>query len=473
MEYLGRTDFQVKVRGFRIETGEIESVLRQHPAVEDAVVLAREDVPGDVRLVGYAVPRTGQAVEPEVLSRFVRERLPDYMVPSHFLVLEAFKLSANGKVDRKALPVPGRERTSTRAVVAPRSALELQLVRLWEEVLGVSPLGIEDDFFALGGHSLLAVRLMSRLQQQLGRGLPLAALFGGATVERIARLLRQEAPSRPWSPLVPLNTTGKRPPLFLVHAIGGGVLGYTELAQRLGADQPLYALQAPGIDGGGTPRDSVEELATLYIEAIRTVQPSGPYHLGGWSFGGTVAHEMARQLHEAGEKVALVALIDSSAEQRTVELSPSAVTAAFARDLALIAGRELPQPEEVLARMEPAALIDLLLEEARHSDLLRGVPRERLEALRGVFESHRKALARYVPKPLAVPLTLLRAVASRPGQEDRGWSTLTSSGLALHEVPGNHYTLLRSPHVETLARTLRECLDAVSASTPPSTQESA
>nr|WP_225937950.1 non-ribosomal peptide synthetase [Myxococcus sp. RHSTA-1-4] len=473
VEYLGRTDFQVKVRGFRIETGEIESVLRQHPAVADAVVMAREDVPGDVRLVAYAVARANQSVEPEVLSRFARERLPDFMVPSHVMVLDAFKLSANGKVDRKALPVPGRERTTTRALVAPRDALELQLVRLWEEVLGVSPLGIDDDFFTLGGHSLLAVRLMSRVQQQLGRGLPLASLFGGATVERIARLLREEAPARPWSPLVPLNTAGTRPPLFLVHPIGGGVLGYSELAQRLGADQPLYALQAPGVDGGGAPLESIEQLATLYIEALRTVQPSGPYHLGGWSFGGTVAHEMARQLQARGEEVALVALIDSSALPRTVDLSPSAVTAAFARDIALMAGLELPQPEEVLARMAPGALMDLLLEEAREAHILQGVPRERLEALRGVFESHRKALARYVPAPHTVPLTLLNAVDSLPGQGDRGWASLTSGGLALHEVPGNHYTLLRSPHVETLARTLRECLDAVSASNPPSTQESA
>ncbi|MCP3142127.1 non-ribosomal peptide synthase/polyketide synthase [Pyxidicoccus sp. QH1ED-7-1] len=473
IDYLGRTDFQVKLRGFRIELGEVEAALAQHPSVRDAVLLAREDVPGDKRLVAYLTPRHGQSLSVDVLRQHLLARLPEYMVPSAFVPLEALPLSPNGKVDRKALPAPTASTAAARDFVAPRNPTEELLAGLFAQLLGVSRIGIHDDFFALGGHSLLAVRLMARLQQQLGRGLPLASLFGGATVERIARMLHEEAPARPWTPLMALNTEGTRPPLFLVHPIGGSVLCYAELAQRLGADQPLYALQAPGVDGGGAPLASVEELAALYVEAIRTVQPSGPYHLGGWSFGGTVALEMARQLQRRDEQVALLALIDSSALQRTVDLSPSAVTAAFARDLALISGRELTQPDEVLASMEPDALIDLLMDEARRANILQGVPRERLESLRAVFESHRRALASYVPAPLTVPMVLLRATDSLPGQQDRGWSALASSGLRLHQVPGNHYTLLRPPHVETLARTLRECLDAVSASGTPSSQESA
>ena len=231
------------------------------------------------------------------------------MVPSALVVLEALPLTPNGKVDRKALPAPDRASIGLEDFVAPRDALEIELVRIWEELLRVQPISVTSNFFELGGHSLLGVELTARIRESTGRHVPLAALFEGSTVEKLAAFMRQEP--RPWSPLVPIWRGGSQTPFFCVHPAGGNVACYAGLARALGPDQPFYGLQAPGLDGEQPPHETLESLAALYVDAIRTVQPAGPYRLGGWSLGGTIAFEMARQLRSRGEEVALLALFDS------------------------------------------------------------------------------------------------------------------------------------------------------------------
>ena len=243
IEFLGRADHQVKIRGFRIELGEIEAALGQHPAVREAVVLAREDAPGEKRLVAYVV---ADATTDE-LRRFLKDKLPESMVPAVVVLLDALPVTPNGKIDRRALPAPDRSRPELeKAFVAPRDDLERQLAHIWEEVLGVRPVGVTDNFFELGGHSLLAVRLFAVIEKRLGKKLPLTAVFQGATVEHLAGVLRQQATPGPQSSLVAIQPGGSKRPLFLVHPAGGHVFPYIHLAQFLGPDQPCYGLQARG-----------------------------------------------------------------------------------------------------------------------------------------------------------------------------------------------------------------------------------
>ena len=311
IEYLGRLDHQVKIRGFRIELGEIEAVLNQHPGVEQTVVMAREDVPGDKRIVAYVVFQKDQSAIADDLKSHVMRQVPAYMVPSVFVLLEALPLTPNGKVDRKALPAPEQsERTTMETFVAPALPLHFQLVHIWEELLDVRPIGIRDDFFDLGGHSLLAVRLVERIAQICGKKLPLSTLFAGATIEHLATALMGEAKTDSRATLVAVQAGGSRRPFFFLHGQWtGGAFYSRELARSLGPDQPFYLLEPYQFDGLPIP-PTFEAIAAAHITSLRSVQPEGPYLLGGWCNGGLVAYEMARQLHAQGQTVDLLVLMD-------------------------------------------------------------------------------------------------------------------------------------------------------------------
>ncbi|MDX6271914.1 MAG: hypothetical protein QOD28_3137, partial [Acidobacteriota bacterium] len=297
LKIIGRADEQVKVRGYRIELSEIEAVLGTHPAIKETVVLASENASGDRRVVAYVVAdQTEATVSANDLRGYMKERLPEYMIPAVFVLLDALPLTSNGKVNRRALPTPDLERAGAGdAFVAPRDFLEQPLIKIWEEVLGVKPIGVADNFFDLGGHSLLALRLMGEIQKQFGRELPLAILFEQPTVEHLAKALHQQFETLPHSPLVPLQPQGSRRPLFFVHVGSGQVLCYLELARQLGTDQPFYGLQdtslyTPQAADLSMPDIPIEKMAAYYIESLRAVQPEGPYLLGGWSFGGLIAY---------------------------------------------------------------------------------------------------------------------------------------------------------------------------------------
>ena len=301
LEFLGRIDNQVKLRGFRIELGEIEAVLSQHPALRETLVLAREDdstSPSsnetDKRLMAYLV--TGQEPAPTVLElrNFLKEKLPDYMIPSAFLFLASLPLTPNGKIDRKALPLPDRTRAESEKIVGPRDDTETILCKLWAEVLKIDQVGIDDNFFALGGHSLLAAKLFTRLDETFGRSLPLGTLFITPTVRALAEHYRAHE-ERSFRSIVALRPNGLRPPVYAVPGVFGNVLGFADLSRELGPNQPFYDLQSVGLDGKEAPLESIEEMAQLYIDEIRSVQPHGPYALLGACFGATVAYEIARQ----------------------------------------------------------------------------------------------------------------------------------------------------------------------------------
>jgi amino acid adenylation domain-containing protein len=318
LEFLGRVDFQVKIRGFRIELGEIEAVLNQHSAVREAVVLAREDKPGEKRLVAYAELKAGQVVTADELKKLAKEQLPGYMVPSAVVIMEQFPLTSNGKLDRKALPVPEWSRSEQEeGYVAPTLPAQQQLVTIWEELLGVSPVGIKDDFFDLGGDSLMAARLFDRIAQAFGKKLPLSVLFAGATVENVAQALQQEeqpgTQAHEEAPLVTVQSGGSKRPFFYLHGEWRGGAFYTqEIARALGPEQPFYLLEPYQLTGSDVP-PSIETIAASHLKTMRSVQPEGPYLLGGYCNGALVAYEMARQLEAEGQTTDLLLLIDPDA----------------------------------------------------------------------------------------------------------------------------------------------------------------
>ena len=325
LAYLGRMDHQVKVRGYRIELGEIETVLATHPGIKQCVVVAREESPGDKRLVAYFIAAGGQKPVGRVLREFLARKLPVYMLPTAFVLLPAMPLTPNGKVDRKALPAPTHENlTLDHEYVAPRTKLEKKLVPIWESTLGVAPIGIRDNIFELGVNSILAARLFARIERTLGRDLPPGPLFKAPTVELLAKLLEREGSNeRRWTSLVAIQPQGTKTPLFCAHGGAGTVLFFQSLANRIAPSRPLYAFQAQGLHGLDVPHTSIAEMAAHYIKEMRMVQPRGPYLLAGWCFGGLVVFEMAQQLQRIGEKVDMLAMFDA-ASAPAYDFRPSA-----------------------------------------------------------------------------------------------------------------------------------------------------
>jgi thioesterase domain-containing protein/acyl carrier protein len=420
--------------------------------------VAREDTPGDRRLVAYLVAGEAAPTAAEVREH-ARALLPDYMVPTAWVFLDRLPLTPNGKVDRRALPAPeGGARTEE--YVAPRTPVEEALTAIWADVLGVERLGVRDNFFELGGHSLLAVRLMSRIERQTGRRLPLHLLFRDSTVETLARHLDEDGGAAPRhvSPLIAIQPRGTRPPFFCVHAIDGHVLSYARLAQALGTDQPFHALQARGIEGEAEPSTSILEMAERYLDAVRAVQPEGPYRLGGWSLGAVVAYEMARLLRARGERVEALALVDVPRAVPEGEVPDDVLLAQL---LAHVLGGALPDgfspaefrtlaPEDRLARIREAAWTV-----EPHFDL------KRLESLFRVRRAHMFALQNYVPAEYDGSAWLIQAdqAGTTPGRE-LPWARLVRGPLVRRTVPGNHFTILQSPGVEVLSRHVAGCLHA-------------
>ncbi|MFG2602144.1 amino acid adenylation domain-containing protein [Streptomyces sp. NPDC048514] len=309
LAFLGRTDDQVKVRGFRIELGEIESVLLQDEEVGQSVAVVREDRPGDKRIVAYVVAAAGRAVDPAAVRERAAAALPEYMVPSAVVVMEALPLTANRKLDRRRLPAPDYSTAHGRP---PRTEQEKVLCALFAEVLGLDEVSVDDSFFDLGGHSLLATRLISRVRAVMNTEISVRTLFQAPTVAALSRQLHLAPSGDALSPVLPLRSGGGRLPVFCVHPVGGTSWCYSGLLQHFGPDYPLYGIQARGLNEESPLPRSIEEMARSYVDEILTIQKDGPYRLVGWSLGGTTAHAMAIELQNRGYDVEFLAMLDSS-----------------------------------------------------------------------------------------------------------------------------------------------------------------
>lgn len=491
LEFLGRIDQQVKIRGFRIEPGEIETVLERHPAVHETVVLAQKSEAGQDRLVAYIVPGRPVTAWRDLenkLGIYLKENLPNYMIPAALVLLEQLPLTINGKIDQEALPIPDLGRAGAETYVASRDAIELQLVQIWENLLKVHPIGVTDDFFNLGGHSLLAVRLMAQIQRQFGQALPLASLFQGATIENLARLLRRRRQTHLAPVLAPIQTAGwsgelfgqpdklslaepqPRLPFFCIHSANGSVLSYGELARQLGPAQPFFGLQAIGLEDDRPPLERLEEMAAHYAAAIRQTQPTGPYLIGGWSMGGVVAFEIAQQLTRQGQEVALLVLIDSQVPVDPVSPAEkeddTRLLAEFLKDLRSRFTAERPELATNFSQLDSEARLSYILEEARLLEhLFPEGDLSRLHRLFQVFKANLRALRQYRPQPYAGRIVLFRATEeeSANGTAVTGpdWSRWAEQPVEIHHVPGDHYTMLIDPYVGRLAETLRRYFDQV------------
>ncbi|MEH1952720.1 amino acid adenylation domain-containing protein [Nostoc sp.] len=475
IEYIGRIDHQVKIRGFRIELGEIEALLAQHPTVQQTVVTARVDNPENQRLVAYIVPHPEQTPTTDELRHFLKQKLPEYMVPSAFVLLDTLPLTPNGKIDRRALPAPDSTRLdSENTYLAPRDELEFQLTKIWEEILGIQPIGVRDNFFELGGHSILAVKLFWQIEKEFSKNLPLAILFQSGTVEALAKIISQEEDiatnkalvntldklKSSWSSLVEIQPNGSKPPFFCIHGLGGEVLCFRQLALHLGSDQPFYGLQPQGLDGKHPFHTRVEDMATHYIQEIQTLQPNGPYFLGGYSFGGIVAFEMAQQLQEQGEQVGILVMLDSCRPGYSWRAS-------FLKRIFLHLNNVVQQgPGYIWQKTMEWSYWRKQHLQNRYNRYLEGVLHlpENDKHLKSI-DANTQAISEYIFSPY-----LGRAILLRTEDQNRsetvgtqydpqfGWGDLISGGLNTHYLPGSHLELLKEPHVQVLAEILRNCL---------------
>ncbi|WP_232463551.1 non-ribosomal peptide synthetase [Tumebacillus avium] len=459
LEFIGRIDNQVKIRGFRVEIGEIEAALAQHPSVRDTVVVVRVEA-GDKRLAAYVTAEGDAELSAAELAGYLKQTLPDHMIPAAFVLLDELPLNPNGKVDRKALAARAITFERLEAYAAPQDRFELELVQIWSGMLGHGEFGVTDSFFSVGGHSLLAVRLVAQIEKKFGHKLPLSVFFREGTIRSLAARLRQGGQELPATPLVTIQPglpDAAVQPLFLIHPVGGSAFAYFDLARALGAEQPVYGLQARGLDDLGAPLATMEEMAAEYIAAIRTVQQTGPYRLGGWSIGGAIAYETARQLRALGEAVELLALIDTraplAAYQR--EMDSRDLLLAFARDLAGQHGLDLerlPQIDLSPSEESLSALLDLA---HQHQVLSSDLELQDLKRLLSVFSSNYLAFNRYVPERSAEHLLLIQADNAESGEY--GWSELADE-VEIHRIGGNHFTMLQAPHVQELGRILQRKL---------------
>ncbi|MFW5857869.1 MAG: thioesterase domain-containing protein, partial [Planctomycetota bacterium] len=362
-----------------------------------------------------------------------------------------------------ALDAPGDD--SAAGFLAPRDTWELGVAQIWEELLDRRPVGVRDDFFAVGGHSLLAVRLMSALQDRFGVALPLTDLFRDTTVERLAASLRARRTAAPetWSPLVPVQPRGDAPPLTLVHPTGGTVLCYTPLARALGTDQPLYGLQAAGIEPDRAPIMSIPEMAALYAETLVAQQPDGPFHLGGWSFGGVAAAALADALIARGRDVASLILLDSYDptlfEGRTHAHDDAEIIAA------LLGGLVEIDPDALRTLPPKQRLVRAIGEAEAAGCVPPGFGVEQAERLLAVATANYTAVEAYRPRKLPVRITLLRAAdettaaeTHSPGDPTLGWGRWAGAGVTVQMAPGDHQTMVQAPHATALANAIRETL---------------
>lgn len=471
VEFVGRIDHQVKLRGFRLELGEIENLLARHPGIANAVVMLREDVPGDRRLAAYVIPR-GEAPGAGELKSFLKAQLPEYMVPAAFVALKEFPLTPNEKVDRKALPAPETSRPElNKTFIAPRDALEQQLTKIWEKILGVQPIGVADNFFDLGGHSLMAVRVFSQIEKVLEKKLPLATLFRAPTIEEIARIMREENQTKAWSTIVDIQPKGSRPPFFWIHTLGGdgggGFFYYRKLAELLGPDQPSFGIRSPQ-----KPFSRIEEMARFYIKEIQKFQPRGPYFLGGFCFGGNVAFEMAQQLRAAGAEVGLLIMLESSPPNVSHKQSWSATAAKYSIENIVENVKdfvaESPGNQLTLLKSKGKRLKDKFKKRLAASGEAKGSGLSQIldlstypEGYVTYAETHWQALTEYHPAPYAGEITLFRAKKQSLGNFNHtlGWDALADDRVNVTVIPGTHESMLQEPNVQIVAARLRELLE--------------
>jgi pyochelin synthetase len=469
IEFVGRIDTQVKIRGLRIELGEIEAALKQHASVEAAVVVVREDTPGDKRLVAYVVPRPGHSIGTGELRGFLKRQLPDYMVPAKVEFLDALPLTPNGKVDRRALPAPkGSRQELAEEAFAPHNEVEEQLARIFAEVLGLQRMGVEEDFFDSGGNSLLALKLIARVEKALGRRISLATLLEAPTVRELAGLVSGRQSPRSVPGVAPIQWGGSRPAFFCV---GAGPL-HRRLASLLGPDQPYMGIDLDQAEYKTLAWPfKIEDAASILVKKTRELQPAGPYFLGGECSHGVVAYEMARQIQEAGDEVRLVVLLDAGNPARASSYLKEIKERGLWGRVSVL-GRRV---ENALANLRRMGLPGFVVYAGQHVKY----ELQQTKAEWNLYRLRRKTAARpaetevdlinfeylampgYRPRPYSGHVALIRRPVPPEHlylDADIGWAEVVNGTLEIRFVSGVFDDLFKDPHVNVTARVLKEIL---------------
>jgi amino acid adenylation domain-containing protein len=469
IECLGRVDAQIKIRGYRIEAGEIEYHLVNQYNVKEAVVLAQPDKNGINKLVAYMVIHDGYQAENKTdqvngWRTALKAVIPDYMVPDDLIIIAAMPLTPNGKIDKKALADQQTEPAENmHRYVAPRTDVEKLVADIWSEYLEVETIGIFDNFFELGGHSLIAVQVMTRIEKLTGKRLPLAALFDNSTVEKLALMLEMDGKSIVWDSLVPIKPNGNKMPLYIVHGAGLNVLLFNTLASGMDADQPVYGLQAKGLNGVDEPLSNIIDIAAHYNASIIAQNPNGPYALAGYSFGGIIAFEMARQFMEQGKQVKMLAMLDTYAYRSpyydpwlTMQVKRGRF---FARKL-------------YYNLLFPNGFTNTVVHTGKAAK--RGVTKlawklfkdEKQEGFFGyankIDEMNILAEKRYKLEPNNIAIELFRAEDHTFYMDDfeyLGWKPYALNGVNVHKIPGGHNSIFKAPNDKIFANILQNCLN--------------
>ena len=514
IEFLGRIDNQVKLRGFRIELGEIEAALAQYPKIGKTIVIPREDNPGNKRLVAYIVPKQQQASPAEELRRFLKQKLPEYMVPNAFVFLDALPLTPNGKVDLYALPTPDSiTRELEETFIAPRDELEAQLTKIWEKVLAMQPIGVSDNFFDLGGYSLLTVKLFAQIEKTFQTHLPLATIFQSPTIEELAKVLRSQGGRlssdslenietrdilkqreylSPQNSLVMIKSGGLKQPLFLIHDGDGETILYLNLARHLDSDRSVYGLQPYGQESFPILHTRISDMAAYYVEKMRTIQPKGPYLVGGLCAGGVLAFEIACQLQAQGEEIAIVALLDST------DVKAPSKKGRIAHQRLNKFSQALNQSGQLKGREKWLYLLKTVIKKVTNtltyefsSKSIRLKNKFQVRLYRHYLDNDLSiprflqnictrtvylfAAQEYTPEIYQGQVVLFRAtetvIMDNPSIDDTphiektsdplfGWSKRATEGVEVYDVPGGHSSMLQEPYVKVLAEKIEAYIKA-------------
>lgn len=454
IEFLGRSDGQVKVRGIRIEPGEIEAVISEFEGVERAVIIAKLLDGGDRKLIAYIVNRKGMTADINALKSFLKSKLPEYMVPADYVVIDEIPLTPSGKINQRALPEPEYSRDTDSADYSePKDSLELQLVKIWEKVLGVRPIGIRDNFFDLGGHSLLALRVFGYIEKLTGRKLALSTLFNYPTIEGLARILKDEGWTPPWKSLVAVKPGGSKFPFYCVPPGAGTALHFQAMMKYIPDDQPFYVLESVGLDGKEEPHTVLEEMAAFYIKEIQSLQPEGPYLIGGRCFGGRVAFEMAQQFAKLGQRVALLAIFDTWPPFT----APPPEYVHTERDMKHFVTRTFHHLKtgELWTVARRYSMNRLMKLKWRIQNKLEYIfSNEKKRRYKQIMLMHFKAQDRYIAKQYPGKITLIEC-ATFKNEYREGWRNLGEGGLETYSVPGtDHKTIVREPMLKFFAEKL-------------------
>ena len=496
IEYLGRIDNQVKIRGFRIELGEIESLLTQHPAINEAAVIVREDS-GNKSLIAYIVSLSSTLQSQEVRS-FLQDRLPNYMMPNALVFLASMPLTPNGKLDRRALPAPDISRQSNNKLIQPTNDVEAKLVKIWSEIFNINSLGIKDNFFELGGHSLLAVKLIGEIERQFKRQLPLTVLVESPTIQQLATTLQTSPSNTIFSSIVELKAGNSQTPLFLVHDADGEAILYQNLANHLKPEQAVYGIRPRSQSGSGAPiiATRICEMVNYYVQEIRKVQPQGPYLIGGLCAGGVLAFEIACQLQAQGEEVPLVAIIDAVSPQgigdnyisvnqdrkqsffkalnlgkgNGIQSIANLVKTSFVKVFNLVR-YEITTKSKKLTDNLRIKLLRYCCDRAHTiPKLCQNIP------LRSIYIYAENDYAQEKSSVYQGQLTLWRAtekldlenlaIDDTPATFEvkdplLGWGKQATQGIATHDIPGGHSSMLQNPNVQTMAQQLQTYIDSI------------